>query len=224
VGGLSDLYMIDVDGRNLRRLTEDPWGDHQPNWSPDGRKVAFASERGPRADLGTLRLDNWQISVLDLETGAVTTIPGQAGRNLNPQWSPDGESLIFISDRTGTQNLFLYEFANGQHYQLTDLVGAVMSFTEQSPSISWARLADKLAFVHYDAGNYTVWSVDNPRLLKKAPFPTAPVVVARADSATSRAPGAAVVPGGGGAGAGAAAAARWTRAARGGRPCWPVAW
>ncbi len=190
-GGLSDLYMIDTDGRNLRRLTEDPWGDHQPTWSPDGRKVAFASERGEENDLETLRLSNWKISVLDLESGEITTIPGQAGRNLNPQWSPDGESLIFISDRTGTQNLFLYDFAAAAHYQLTNLVGAVMSFTEQSPSITWARLADKLAFVHYDAGGYNVWSVDNPRLLKKQPFsPTTPVVVATADGAPADRPAA----------------------------------
>jgi WD40 repeat protein len=182
-GGLSDLYMIDIDGRDLRRLTEDQWGDHQPNWSPDGRRVAFASERGPRADLGSLRFDNWQISVLDLETGDISTLPDQAGRNLNPQWSPDGESLIFISDRTGTANLFLYDLASEKHFQLTNLVGAVASFTEQSPAISWARLADRLAFVHYDAGSYTVWSVDNPRLLKKEAFVMPSAIIVRADSA-----------------------------------------
>jgi Tol biopolymer transport system component len=182
-GGLSDLYMIDVDGRDLRRLTDDAWGDHQPQWSPDGRRVAFASERGPGADLELLRFNNWRISVLDLETGDITTIPDQGGRNLNPQWSPDGESLIFMSDRTGTSNLFLFDFASQKHYQLTDLVGAVASFTEQSPAISWARLADRLAFVHYDAGNYTVWSVDNPRLLKKDAFVIPAAIVAQADSA-----------------------------------------
>lgn len=178
--GLSDLYMIDVDGSNFRQLTSDPYGDHQPQWSPDGQKVAFVSERGPDSDLNVLRFGQWRISVLDLATGEITVIPGQAGRNLNPMWSPDGESLAFVSDRTGSPNIFLYDFTEREHYQLTDAIGPIMSFTEASPAISWARAADRMAFVYYDDGNYTVWGVDNPRLMKKQPFRSSTVTVAGA--------------------------------------------
>ena len=196
-GGFSDLYMVDADGRNLRQLTSDPLGDHQPQWSPDGQRVAFVSERGPGTDLDLLKTRAWQVSVLDLASDSITVLPGQDGRNLNPMWSPDGRALAFVSDRTGVPNIFLYDFGNDSHYQLTDLSGAVMSVYELSPAITWAREADRLAFVYFYNGEYTVWAVDNPRSLKKAPFQGPPVVVADA----SRNPP-------GGAAAGAAAPVR----------------
>ena len=179
-GGLSDLYIIDADGRNLTKLTNDTYSDLMPQWSPDGRQIAFVSDRGPQTDLASLRIGPWRINVYDLEKGEATTIPGQEGKNLNPMWSPDGQSLAFISDRTGISQVFLYDFAAQDHFQLTKFVGGVLSVTEDSPAMSWAREADKLAFTYHDDGNFTIWSVVNPRQLKKEPFRVAqtPVVAA----------------------------------------------
>jgi hypothetical protein len=64
---------------------------------------------------------------------------------------------------------------------LTNVAGAVSALTEYSPAISWARRADRLAFTYYEDAEYTVWAVNNPRALKKAPYrepPPAPVVAA----------------------------------------------
>jgi len=186
-GGLSDLYIIDADGRNLQRLTNDPYGDLMPSWSPDGRYIAYASERGPQTDLATLKLGPWQISMFDLESGTTTVIPGQDGKNLNPNWAPDGKSVAFVSDRTGIPQLFLYDLGEQQHFQLTKFVGGVLSLTEHSPVMTWARDADKLAFTYHDKGDFTIWSIVNPRQLKKEPFRPSqpPVVVATADNAST---------------------------------------
>ncbi len=181
-GGASDLYIVDADGRNLQRLTQDVLGDLQPQWSPDGRRIAFASERGPQSDLPQLKWGEWQISVYDTETGEIEVLPNQDGKNLNPMWAPDGQSLAFISDRTGIPQIFLYDLADRQHYQLTRYVGGVMSVTEHSPTMTWARQADKLAFTYHDNGEYAIWSIVDPRALKKEPFVPAPRVLASADS------------------------------------------
>lgn len=170
MGGVTDLYVIDVDGKNLRRLTNDIFGDLQPSWSPDGKKIAFASDRAPPTDLAKLYFAKWQIALIDAETGAVEIVPGQAGHNLNPSWSPDGRSIAYISDRTGVQNVFLYELGDRQQYQLTNVLGGITAITEYSPALTWARGADRMAFTYYEKGDYTVWSMDNPRKLKTVAF------------------------------------------------------
>jgi len=182
--GSSDLYVVSLDAPGFTQLTKDQYGDLQPQWSPDGRTIAFSSDRGPDTDFEILRIGDWKISLLDLETQKVRVVDGQGGRNLNPQWSPDGSSLIYISDRTGTANLFLYELGNNEHYQLTNVLGAITAVAEQSPAISWAREADLLAFVYYEQTEHAIWKVKNPRSLKGKPYRD-PLVVARGNEASA---------------------------------------
>jgi Tol biopolymer transport system component len=170
VGGITDLYMVDANGKNFRHLTKDRHGDMQPSWSPDGKTIAWASDRGETTDFDVLRFSKWRICLMDLQSGRITVLPDQDGLNLNPQWSPDSRSIAYVSDRTGIQNAFLYDLAARDHYQLTNVIGGVLAATEYSPVISWAHQADRLAFSYYENGDYTVWSVDNPRLLKKTPY------------------------------------------------------
>ena len=180
-GGLTDLFIVNADGTNLQQLTDDRFGDLQPQWSPDGTHIAFATDRGPGADLALLRLSPWHIATYEIATGTITVLPGQGGHNTNPQWAPDGKSLAFVSDRSGIANVFLYDFESREHFQLTNVIGAIAAFTEYSPTISWARGADRLAFTYYDGGDYTIWQANNPRSLKKSPYREAPPAAAVAE-------------------------------------------
>ena len=100
-----------------------------------------------------------------------------------------------LSDRTGISNLFLYDFGNKEHYQLTNVVGAINAIAEYSPAITWARGADVMAFVYYEKGDHTVWRLSNPRSLKKQPFRDNTTLVAtNSGGAASPTPGTAVDP------------------------------
>jgi WD40 repeat protein len=169
-GGITDLYIVDADGKNMRQLTNDKYGDMQPAWSPDGTRLAFATDRGPPTDLSVLKIAKWQIAVLDIQSGAVEVLPNQGGLNLNPAWSPDGRQVAFISDRTGIPNIFLFDFGDRQHYQITNVLGGISAISEYSPAISWARAADRIAYTNFEKGDYTIWTIDNPRALKKTAF------------------------------------------------------
>ena len=186
-GGITDLYTVDADGKNLTQLTHDEYADMQPQWSPDGTMIAFATDQAPGADLKNLKFPHWQIAIYHVNGGNVELIPGQDGLNINPMWAPDSKSIAFVSDRTGGQNIFLYDLEQKQHYQLTNVVGGVISVTEFSPVITWAHATDRMAFTYLENGEYTVWTIDNPRLLKRQPFnPAATTVAAAADSAAAR--------------------------------------
>jgi len=185
-GGLSDLYTINRDGTGLRRLTTDKYADLHPAWSPDGKTIAFVTDRGGETDFDQLRFGNLRIALFHLDAGTIELLGHmEQGKNINPVWAPDGQSLAFVSDRTGISDIYLYDMSDGNIYQITNLYTGVQGITPLSPVMSWARQADRLAFVYYEDGQYSVYSVENPRSLRHAPFrgPIAPPVVSLVASA-----------------------------------------
>ena len=89
------------------------------------------------------------------------------GKNVNPQWAPDGKSLAFVSDRNGVSNIFLYDLTDRASYQLTDFYTGAQGITPLSPILSWAAASDQLAYVYYEDGKYDVYKLPNPRSLKR---------------------------------------------------------
>jgi hypothetical protein len=170
-GGWSDLYVVDADGQNLRRLTADRYADLLPAWSPDGTAIAFATDRGPGTDFDVLRFDNLRIALYYLDGDSIRVLPGmERGKNVNPVWAPDGRSLAFLSDRSGIDNVFLYDLDGDQIYQLTNAYTGITGITDLSPAISWARQADRMLITYYENGDYNVYAIDNPRSLKREPY------------------------------------------------------
>jgi Tol biopolymer transport system component len=169
-GGISDLFTVNSDGTQLRRLTNDKFADLHPVWSPDGRTVAFATDRGPETDLAGLKMSPLNLATYDLASGRIDVLPGMSGQNTNPQWAPDGQSVAFISDRTGAYNVFLFELRESKVYQLTDVATGTAGITPLSPAISWASKADRLVFTYYEKDEFNVYGIDDPRSLKGRPY------------------------------------------------------
>src|SRR5205807_2239068 len=134
-------------------------------FSPDGRLFAIAVKHKDRDDLVILDVPrDREVARFELPLNGLTT----------PAWAPDGRSLGFVSDRTGINNIYLYDLGDGNVYQLTDLFTGAAGITQLSPVLSWARQADRMAFVYYEDGNFDVYAVDNPRSLRRRPVIDAP--------------------------------------------------
>ncbi len=99
--GPGDVYVINVDGSNLRQLTQDV-GAEVCSWSPDGTKIAYASFTDP------VQGDSWgDIYVIDADgTNHVNLTPGRL-RGFDPAWSPDGSQIAFASERDGGLDIWV---------------------------------------------------------------------------------------------------------------------
>lgn len=153
-GGVTDLYLYDIETGRLRQLTDDQFADLQPAWSPDGREIAFVTDRFS-SDLSSLRFGRCELAVVDVTSGEVRRRPAlAAAKHVNPQWSSDGGSLYFISDPAGVSNVYRLDVASGTVYQITDVPGGVTGLAATSPALSVARDAPVLAFTSYRHGKY----------------------------------------------------------------------
>ena len=128
------LYVIDVDGTGLRRITpsDATFNDREPSWSPDGRRVAFDSDRNGNRDIYAMDVDR--------STG-VRVLAAHPGIDRMPSWSPDGRTIVFVSDRSGSSELWSVH-ADGQE---------VKRITEGSTSNdvlrpAWSPRGDRIAY------------------------------------------------------------------------------
>ena len=105
--GNSELYAMDADGNNLTRLAKHEWHDAVPTWSPDGRKIAFHSQR--LFAHGTRN----HIYVITAEGEELERLTGE-GDNGFPAYSPDGAKIAFASTRDGDSHIYLMD-TNGRN-------------------------------------------------------------------------------------------------------------
>jgi dipeptidyl aminopeptidase/acylaminoacyl peptidase len=92
----SHIWIIDVATGTARQITSgEMWNDTDPQWSPDGTRVAFVSDRsGHEFDDSGRNADVW---VIPASGGVLTKISTSTGADNSPRWSPDGKSIAFVS-------------------------------------------------------------------------------------------------------------------------------
>lgn len=154
-GGISDLYLLDLAAGTVKQLTNDKYADYQPTWSPDGKTIAFSSDRAPSTDFNTLTDSPLQLATYDVATGRISVFsPFAHGKHLNPQFSPDGRDLFFISDQDGIPDIYRLNLASGQVFRITHVATGVNGLTTFSPALSVSRQTGRMLFnTFYDQGN-----------------------------------------------------------------------
>ena len=98
-GGDSEIYVTDRNGGNALNISNHPAKDVSPAWSPDGQRVAFASERG--RVLGAR-----DIYIVRADGSDLRNVTRGTRNNHEPQWSPDGTRIAFTSDGDGTRSIY----------------------------------------------------------------------------------------------------------------------
>ncbi|HYV97157.1 MAG TPA: hypothetical protein VE967_06870 [Gemmatimonadaceae bacterium] len=107
------VYISDVDGSNVRLLTDEGVGDRNygrtnPSWAPDGHAIAYQSDNENRFQIMTISPSGKNITVLTGESA-----------NEHPSWAPDSRHLVFSSVRSGKEQLWVLDTEGARTRQLT---------------------------------------------------------------------------------------------------------
>jgi hypothetical protein len=168
-GGISDLYLVDLSSGSVRQLTNDRYGDLQPTWSPDGRQLAFVTDRDPDGtDFSTLRFGEPRLALLTVDTGEITPLrPFKRGLQHNPQFAPDGRGLYFVSDHDGFKDVHYLDLETGRARAITRLQTGVSGFTALSPAMTVAAQRGDMMFSVFSDNQYTVFGLDASELARR---------------------------------------------------------
>ena len=155
-GGVTDLFVYNIEAKTTQRLTDDVFADMSPAWSPDGRTLAFITDRYT-STAATLSFGGSRIAMIDAAGGAPRAVDtGLDANQFNPQWTPDGRTLIFVSTAAGAPNVYRVAAGGGAAEALTTVNTGITGITDLSSSISVAAKADRMAITRFRDGGYDI--------------------------------------------------------------------
>ena len=135
--GNPEIYVMDADGNNQIRLTNHPMWDIQPSWSPDGRRIAFVSDRNG---------GNYQVYVMDSNGKNIRRLT-DGEYDWRPAWSPDGQWIAFHS-RRGKEKAKIYVVTPDG----TNLRRLAADIPSTDIEAAWSPDSQQIAFKSYREG------------------------------------------------------------------------
>ncbi len=136
--GNYEIYVMNADGSEQIRLTNDPATDVSPAWSPDGRRLAFPSERN----------GSYGIYVMNADGSRQTRLTNY--RDYSPAWSPDGRRIAFLSQRDNNQDIYAMNADGSGQVRLTNDPG-------EDVDPAWSADGNRIAFVSHRDANFEIY-------------------------------------------------------------------
>lgn len=110
-----DIFVVNLNSGELDVVSALPVNEWHPDFSPDGRQIAFAIETHPGECYETC-----DIFVMNADGSDLTRYTYADGMDVFPQWSPDGESILFHSERSGNSDIFVMNADGTKQTNLTN--------------------------------------------------------------------------------------------------------
>jgi len=138
-----EIYIIELESGEVRRVTNHLAYDGAPVWSPDGRYLAFESYRD----------GNLEVYTLDLVSGALHRLTDDPAGDYAPAWSPHGRWIAFTTWREGNKEIYLMGAQGVKQRNLTQ-----HESDDEYPA--WSPDGQRLAFVSWRDGNGEIYTLD----------------------------------------------------------------
>src|SRR5947208_6145097 len=148
-----DLWVADLDGKNVRRLTSDIGVESHPVFSPDGSVIAFSAQYEGNTDVYTI----------PVEGGSPKRLTWHPGPDTVRGFTPDGKAVVFSSPRHVFTNrytqLFTVPLTGAMPTQLAIPNGVQASFSPDGERIAYTPIADRTQqWKHYRGGTVSrIW-------------------------------------------------------------------
>lgn len=167
----SDIYIYNFDTKKITNLTNDIFSDTDPSWSPDSKVIYFSSDRGANLDVNKLDVNfeiyNTNFKQLDLysldtETNAIRRLTDWShSSERSAVASPDGKSLLFVSDYNGIYNLYRLNLT-ADTLKPEPLTNSLNGINQ----LSLSRDGKKLVFSSLFNSGYNIFLIKDPFNMK----------------------------------------------------------
>ncbi|MBI5207576.1 MAG: PD40 domain-containing protein [Candidatus Firestonebacteria bacterium] len=138
-----EIFIMNEDGTELKRLTYNDANDYRPSWSPDGSRIVYH----------TLFDKNYEIFVMDSDGTNMKNLSRNEAYDFEPAWAPDGTRLSFTSDRDGNMDIFVANEDGGNPVNIT-------SYPSRDFESNWNPSGDRVVFTSDRDGNLEIYLID----------------------------------------------------------------
>ena len=135
-----EIYVMNEDGSDQTRLTNNSAWHSLPRWSPDGRRIAFQSHRD----------GNWEIFLMNAGGSGQIRLTDNSAGDAEPSWSPDGRRIAFQSNRDENAEIYVMNADGSGQTRLTE-----NAVSDRSPS--WSPDGQRIAFYSYRDENWEIY-------------------------------------------------------------------